>query len=122
VSTKSDEFHLLKKKRINTHLAARFTVWKHSGFSVAHSIRVLSFSIKAREVLSRYNTQPPLPLEKNNIEEKGNGSFFSFASGFDPISSDRQSIKPLFVPGAHSVPVMVLALRKMLSLSLNALG
>ena len=48
----------LKKELINAHLATSLINWKHSGFSVDHSIRVPAFSIKAREALSNTSLDP----------------------------------------------------------------
>jgi pimeloyl-ACP methyl ester carboxylesterase len=70
----------LKKQFINAHLAAGLINWKHSGFSVDHSIRVPVYSIRAREALSQYITRPPLSLKKISIEENGVGPLISFSS------------------------------------------
>jgi hypothetical protein len=58
----------LKKELIN---------WKHSGFSVDHSIRVPAFSFRAREAISQYIARPPLSLKKISIEENGVIAFSS---------------------------------------------
>jgi hypothetical protein len=70
----------LKKELINAHLATSLINWKHSGFSVDHSIRVPAFSIRAREALSQYIARPPLSLKKISIEENGVGTVISFSS------------------------------------------
>jgi hypothetical protein len=54
----------LKKELINAHLATSLINWKHSGFSVNHSIRIPAFSIKTREALSQYIARPPLSLKR----------------------------------------------------------
>jgi hypothetical protein len=70
----------LKKKLINAHLATNLINWKHSGFSVDHSIRVPAFSIRAREALSQYIARPPLSLKKITIEENRDATVISFIS------------------------------------------
>ena len=70
----------LKKELLNVHLATRLINWKHSVFSVDHSIRVPAFSIEAREALSQYIARPPLSLKKIRIEENGVGTEISFSS------------------------------------------
>jgi hypothetical protein len=70
----------LKKELITAHLATSLINWKHSGFSVDHSIRVPAFSIKAREALSQYIARPPLSLKKISIEENGEATVISFTS------------------------------------------
>jgi len=70
----------LKKELINAHLATSLINWKHSGFSVDHSIRIPAFSIRAREALSQYIARPPLSLKKTGIEENGQATAVSFTS------------------------------------------
>jgi hypothetical protein len=60
----------LKKELINTHLATSLINWKHSGFSVDHSIRIPAFSIRGREALSQYIARPPLSLKKKHRRER----------------------------------------------------
>jgi transposase-like protein len=70
----------LKKELINAHLATSLINWKHSGFSVDHSIRIPAFSIRAREALSQYIARPPLSLKKIGIEENGEATAVCFTS------------------------------------------
>jgi hypothetical protein len=70
----------LKQQLINSHLATSPINWKHSGFSVDHSIRIPVFSIRAREALSQYIARPPLSLKKISIEENGEATLISFSS------------------------------------------
>jgi hypothetical protein len=70
----------LKKELINAHLATSLINWKHSGYSVDHSIRIPAFSIRARQVLSQYIARPPLSLKKTDIEENGDATAVSFTS------------------------------------------
>jgi hypothetical protein len=61
----------LKEELINANLATSLINWKHSGFSVDHSIRIPAFSIRAREALS---------LKKIGIEENGDATAVCFTS------------------------------------------
>jgi hypothetical protein len=70
----------LKKELINAHLATSLINWRHSGFSVDHSIRIPAFSIRAREALSQYIARPPLSLKKIGIEENGEATAVCFTS------------------------------------------
>ena len=70
----------LKKELINAHLATSLINWKHSGFSVDHSIGVPAFSIRARQALSQYIARPPLSLKKISIEENGVATVVSYTS------------------------------------------
>jgi hypothetical protein len=70
----------LKKELINAHLATSLINWKHSGFSVDHSIRIPAFSTRAREALSQYIARPPLSLKKIGIEENREATLISFTS------------------------------------------
>jgi len=69
-----------KKELISAKLATSLLNWRHSGFSVDHSIRVPAFSIRAREALSQYIARPPLSLKKISIQENGESTVISCTS------------------------------------------
>jgi len=81
----------LNKQLISPRLATRLISWKHSGFSVNHSIRLPAFSIKAREALSQYIARPPLSLKKIGIEENGEATVISFTSDNEFFAGKTES-------------------------------
>jgi hypothetical protein len=70
----------LKRELISARIATSLINWKHSGFSVDHSILIPAFSIRAREALSQYIARPPLSLKKIVIEENREATVISFTS------------------------------------------
>jgi hypothetical protein len=87
----------LKKELINAHLATSLINWKHSGFSVDHSIRIPAFSIRAREALSQYIARP---------QENGVGTVISFSSQseFFKGKSETFPVMRFFLELMHHIP------------------
>jgi len=86
----------LKKEPINAHLATSLINWKHSGFSVDHSIRIPAFSIRAREALSQYIARAPLSLKKIGIEENGEATAVSFTSQSEIFKGKTETFPVIF--------------------------
>jgi hypothetical protein len=68
----------LNKQLINANLATSLINWKHSGFSIDHSIRIPAFSIKAREALSQYIARPPIALKKLIFQQIGDDTLIFY--------------------------------------------
>jgi hypothetical protein len=68
----------LNKQLINATLATSLINWKHSGFSIDHSIRIPAFSIKAREALSQYIARPPISLKKLVFQQIGDDTLILY--------------------------------------------
>jgi len=68
------------KELVSARIATSLINWRHSGFSVDASVRILALSDQARQALSQYIARPPLSLKKISIEENGVGTVISFAS------------------------------------------
>jgi len=81
----------LKQQLISARVATSLINWKHSGFSVDHSIRVPASSIKAREALSQYIACPPLSLKKIGIQENGEATVISFTSDNEFFAGKTES-------------------------------
>ena len=56
----------LEKKLINEPLARNMLSWRHSGFSIDNSVRILDG--KSRESLAEYISRPPISLKKIHYE------------------------------------------------------
>ncbi len=57
-----------EKKLINEDFARNLLSWKHSGFSIDNSVRILSFSQKTKEALVQYIARCPISLKKITYE------------------------------------------------------
>ena len=56
----------VEKKLINEEFARNLLSWKHSGFSIDNSVRMLNR--KSRESIGQYMARPPLSLQKITYE------------------------------------------------------
>jgi hypothetical protein len=68
----------LERELISALVDTSLINWRHSGFSVDASVRILAFSDQAWESLSRYIARPPLYLKKISIEENRKATTVSF--------------------------------------------
>ena len=55
----------VEKELINDDFAQNMLSWKHSGFSIDNSVRMLDR--KSQESIGQYIARPPLSLTKNNL-------------------------------------------------------
>ena len=55
-----------EKKFINKDVARNVLSWKHYGFSIDHSVRILNK--KSKESLAQYISRPPVSLKKIHYE------------------------------------------------------
>ena len=55
-----------RRKLINERFARNLLSWKHSGFSIDNSVRILDKS--SRESLAQYMARPPISLKKIQYE------------------------------------------------------
>ncbi|MDY6933911.1 MAG: hypothetical protein SVZ03_06770 [Spirochaetota bacterium] len=54
--------------RITDKIARNLLSWKHSGFNIHNSIRIMGHDNKAREALAQYIARCPISLKKNIYE------------------------------------------------------
>ncbi len=57
---------LVEKRLLNKEFAIKLLAWKHSGFSIDNSVRILDH--EAQENLSEYIARPPISLKKIRYE------------------------------------------------------
>ncbi len=56
--------HFKDTGRITEKVARNLLSWKHSGFNIDNSIRIMSFDNKAREAIAQYIARCPISLKK----------------------------------------------------------
>ena len=86
--------HFKDTGRITDKIASNLLSWKHSGFNINNSIRIMGHDNKSREALAQYITRCPVSLKKISYESaknrvifktKYNAYFKGYQKVFDPI-------------------------------------
>ncbi len=86
--------HFKDTDRITEKAAKNLLSWKHSGFNINNSIRIMAHDNKAREALAQYIARCPVPLKKIFYESdkarvtfktKYNAYFKGNQKVFDPV-------------------------------------